>query len=126
MENIESTATSFVLRRYKEIGVKKFKHLAGQKVLKNFTLSVKPGQKIALVGATGSGKTTVVNLLMRFYDVDSGEILLDGVNINDIPKDDLRNTIAIVLQDTVLFKDTIANSSKLALPTIGIRLSNNF
>jgi len=65
-----------------------------------------------LVGATGSGKTTVVNLLMRFYDVDSGEILLDGVNVNDIPKDDLRNTIAIVLQDTVLFKDTIENNLK--------------
>lgn len=97
---------------FKTMGVKKFKHLAGQKVLKNFTLSVKPGQKIALVGATGSGKTTVVNLLMRFYDVGSGEILLDGVNINDIPKDDLRNTIAIVLQDTVLFKDTIANNLK--------------
>ena len=97
---------------YNTVGIKKFKHLAGQKVLKNFTLSVKPGQKIALVGATGSGKTTVVNLLMRFYDVDSGEILLDGVNINDIPKDDLRNTIAIVLQDTVLFKDTIENNLK--------------
>ncbi len=89
-----------------------FSYVEGQKVLKNFTLSVKPGQKIALVGATGSGKTTVVNLLMRFYDVDSGEILLDGVNINDIPKDDLRNTIAIVLQDTVLFKDTIENNLK--------------
>lgn len=89
-----------------------FSYEPGQQVLKNFTLSVKPGQKIALVGATGSGKTTVVNLLMRFYDVDSGEILLDGVNINDIPKDDLRNTIAIVLQDTVLFKDTIENNLK--------------
>lgn len=89
-----------------------FSYVPGQKVLKNFSLNVKPGQKIALVGATGSGKTTVVNLLMRFYDVDSGEILLDGVNINDIPKDDLRNTIAIVLQDTVLFKDTIENNLK--------------
>lgn len=89
-----------------------FSYEEGQPVLKNFSLSVKPGQKIALVGATGSGKTTVVNLLMRFYDVDSGEILLDGVNINDIPKDDLRNTIAIVLQDTVLFKDTIKNNLK--------------
>lgn len=89
-----------------------FSYVEGQPVLKDFTLSVKPGQKIALVGATGSGKTTVVNLLMRFYDVDSGEILLDGVNINDIPKDDLRNTIAIVLQDTVLFKDTIKNNLK--------------
>ena len=89
-----------------------FGYVDNQKVLKDFTLSVKPGQKIALVGATGSGKTTVVNLLMRFYDVDSGEILLDGVNVNDIPKDDLRNTIAIVLQDTVLFKDTIENNLK--------------
>ncbi len=89
-----------------------FSYVEDQPVLKNFTLSVKPGQKIALVGATGSGKTTVVNLLMRFYDVDSGEILLDGVNINDIPKEDLRNTIAIVLQDTVLFKDTIKNNLK--------------
>ena len=89
-----------------------FGYVEDQKVLKDFTLSVKPGQKIALVGATGSGKTTVVNLLMRFYDVDNGEILLDGVNINDIPKDDLRSTIAIVLQDTVLFKDTIENNLK--------------
>lgn len=89
-----------------------FSYVEDQPVLKDFTLSVKPGQKIALVGATGSGKTTVVNLLMRFYDVNSGEILLDGVNINDIPKDDLRNTIAIVLQDTVLFKDTIKNNLK--------------
>ena len=89
-----------------------FSYVEGEPVLKNFTLSVKPGQKIALVGATGSGKTTVVNLLMRFYDVDSGEILLDGVNINDIPKKELRDTIAIVLQDTVLFKDTIKNNLK--------------
>jgi ATP-binding cassette subfamily B protein len=89
-----------------------FNYVDEQQVLKNFSLSVKPGQKIALVGATGSGKTTVVNLLMRFYDVNSGEILLDGVNIKDIPKDDLRRTIAIVLQDTVLFKDTIKNNLK--------------
>ena len=89
-----------------------FSYVPNQKVLKNFNLDVKPGQKIALVGATGSGKTTVVNLLMRFYDVDSGSIEIDGVNINDIPKDDLRSTIAIVLQDTVLFKDTIAANIK--------------
>ena len=89
-----------------------FSYVEGEPVLKDFTLSVKPGQKIALVGATGSGKTTVVNLLMRFYDVDSGCILLDGVNINDIPKKELRDTIAIVLQDTVLFKDTIKNNLK--------------
>lgn len=89
-----------------------FSYVEGQPVLKNFTLTVKPGEKIALVGHTGSGKTTIVNLLMRFYDVDSGEILIDGVNINNITKESLRNTISIVLQDTVLFIDTIANNIK--------------
>jgi len=84
-----------------------FSYTEGKPVLKNLNLSVKPGQKIAIVGATGSGKTTIVNLLTRFYDVDSGEILLDGVNIEDIPKKDLRSAIGIVLQDTVLFSDTI-------------------
>lgn len=89
-----------------------FSYVKDEPVLKDFNLSIKPGQKIALVGATGSGKTTVVNLLMRFYDVDSGEILIDGVNINDIKKDDLRKTIAIVLQDTVLFSTTIEENIK--------------
>jgi len=65
-----------------------------------------------LVGATGSGKTTVVNLLMRFYDVDSGEILIDGVNIKDINCDELRKHTAMVLQDTVLFSDTVRNNLK--------------
>ena len=64
------------------------------------------------MGATGSGKTTVVNLLMRFYDVDNGEILIDGVNIKDIAIDELRRNTAIVLQDTVLFSDTIRNNLK--------------
>ena len=87
-----------------------FSYIPGKQVLHDFSLTVKPGQKIALVGATGSGKTTVVNLLTRFYDVDSGEITIDGVNINDIPKQTLRRAIAIVLQDTVLFRDTIGNN----------------
>lgn len=85
-----------------------FSYVPEKQVLCDFNLKIKSGQKIAIVGATGSGKTTVVNLLTRFYDVDSGEILLDGVDIRDIPKDDLRSAIAIVLQDTVLFTDTIA------------------
>ena len=84
-----------------------FSYVEGEQVLKNFNLEVKPGEKIALVGATGSGKTTVVNLLMRFYDPQGGKISIDGVDINDIPKDDLRRAIAIVLQDTVLFQTTI-------------------
>lgn len=87
-----------------------FSYVKGEQVLKNFDLHVKEGQKIALVGATGSGKTTVVNLLTRFYDVDSGNIEIDGVDIKDIPKSELRKNIAIVLQDTVLFSDTIAEN----------------
>ena len=66
------------------------------------------------MGSTGSGKTTVVNLLMRFYPVDAGEILIDGVNIQDIKRDELRKNIAIVLQDTVLFSNTIENNIKYA------------
>lgn len=89
-----------------------FSYIFGQQVLHDFNLEVKAGQKIALVGATGSGKTTVVNLLMRFYDVDSGEILIDGVNIKDIDCGNLRRNTAIVLQDTVLFADTIRNNLK--------------
>ena len=85
-----------------------FSYKPGEPVLKGFDLDVRQGQKIAIVGATGSGKTTVVNLLTRFYDIDSGEITIDGININDIPKKTLRRAIAIVLQDTVLFSDTIA------------------
>lgn len=84
-----------------------FSYVPGEPVLKDFNLEVKPGQKIAIVGKTGSGKTTIINLLTRFYETDSGEILIDGINIRDITKDSLRKNIAIVLQDTVLFTDTI-------------------
>ena len=91
-----------------------FSYVPGKQVLHDFNLEVKPGQKIALVGATGSGKTTVVNLLMRFYPVDSGQILIDGVNICDIKRDDLRKNTAIVLQDTFLFSDTIGGNIKYA------------
>jgi len=85
-----------------------FSYEAGEPVLKKLNLSVKAGQKVAIVGATGSGKTTIVNLLTRFYELDGGRIMIDGVDITDIPKDTLRHSIAIVLQDTVLFSDTIA------------------
>lgn len=88
----------------------KFSYVEGEPVLTDFDLWVKSGQKIAIVGATGSGKTTVVNLLTRFYDIDSGEITLDGQNILNIPKDKLRGSIGMVLQDTVIFSDTIAQN----------------
>ena len=89
-----------------------FSYVPGEPVLKGLNLSVKPGQKVAIVGATGSGKTTVVNLLTRFYEPDSGSITVDGVSIADIPKDELRRSIAIVLQDTVLFSDSIRANIK--------------
>ncbi|MCC8098413.1 MAG: ABC transporter ATP-binding protein/permease [Eubacterium sp.] len=89
-----------------------FSYIEGQKVLSDFSLKVEAGQKAALVGATGSGKTTVVNLLMRFYDIDKGEILIDGVNIKDIDCNELRKNTAVVLQDAVLFSDTVRNNLK--------------
>ena len=87
-----------------------FSYQPGHPVLRDFTLAVPSGKKVALVGATGSGKTTVVNLLMRFYDPDSGEILVGGQKIQDVSRDSLRKEIAIVLQDTVLFTDTICSN----------------
>ncbi|NLB71142.1 MAG: ABC transporter ATP-binding protein [Chloroflexi bacterium] len=76
-------------------------------VINEFSLKVEPGQQIAIVGPTGAGKTTIVKLLMRFYDVDSGEILIDDVNIQDMTREDLRSKFAMVLQDTWLFNGTI-------------------
>lgn len=93
-----------------------FSYEKGKPVLSDFNLEVHAGQKIALVGATGSGKTTVVNLLMRFYQPDSGEICIDGINIMDLDRDWLRHNTAIVLQDTVLFSDTVAANIKYADP----------
>lgn len=87
-----------------------FAYKEGEPVLKGLNLDIQAGQRIAIVGATGSGKTTIVNLLLRFYDIDSGRITVDGQDIRDIDKDSLRRNIAIVLQDTVLFSDTVANN----------------
>ena len=91
-----------------------FSYEPGHPVLHNFTLTVPSGKKVALVGSTGSGKTTVVNLLMRFYDIDSGEIFINQQNIQDIARNSLRQNIAIVLQDTVLFSNTVRNNLKYA------------
>ncbi len=84
-----------------------FGYVKDKIILENLNLYAKPGQKLAFVGSTGAGKTTITNLINRFYDVNSGEITYDGININDIKKSDLRKSLGIVLQDTHLFTGTI-------------------
>ena len=93
-----------------------FSYVPEKPVIRDFNLKVESGKKIALVGSTGSGKTTVVNLLMRFYEIDSGKITLDGIDIRDIPIPELRDLIGIVLQDTVLFTDTLEHNLTYAAP----------
>jgi ABC-type multidrug transport system fused ATPase/permease subunit len=91
----------------------RFSYLAGEEVLKGITLEVQPGETIAIVGSTGAGKSTIINLLNRFYDIDSGEIAIDYHNINEYTLESLRKQIAIVLQDVFLFSDTIYNNITL-------------
>ena len=80
-----------------------FRYVPEQPLIENFSLSVKPGETVAIVGPTGAGKTTLVNLIMRFYEIDSGSITLDGVDIRSLTRDDLRRQFGMVLQDTWLF-----------------------
>lgn len=87
-----------------------FSYIDGKPILKDININVQKGQKIALVGPTGSGKTTVMNLMNRFYDIQSGEILFDGINIQDITLSSLRRNVGIVLQESVLFSGTIAEN----------------
>ncbi len=85
-------------------------------VLRNINLELRPGTVTAIMGDTGSGKSTIINLLARFYDVDQGEITIDGVNVKDYKLDALRKNIGIIMQDTFLFSDTIANNIAFANP----------
>lgn len=78
--------------------------------IKNFSVKVKPGQKIAIVGPTGAGKTTMVNLLMKFYDIDSGDILIDGTSIKELTRENIHQLFTMVLQDTWLFNGTVAEN----------------
>src|SRR5699024_7292146 len=87
-----------------------FGYVPGQKVLKSINLYAKPGQKIAFVVSTGAGKTTITNLINRFYEINNGSILYDGIDIKNIKKHDLRSTMSIVLQDVNLFEGTIADN----------------
>ena len=87
-----------------------FGYMPERMLMDGVNLTVKPGQKVAIVGPTGAGKTTLINLLMRFYEINSGSITVDGVNICDIPREELRDRFGMVLQDTWLFEGTIADN----------------
>ncbi len=111
-EPCETADKNLEIKETEETGTVEFKNVwfsysENQSLIENFSLKVKSGQHIAIVGPTGCGKTTMINLLMRFYDVTQGEILVDGVNIKDYNRNDLRNKFGMVLQDSWLFKGTI-------------------
>jgi len=93
-----------------------FRYGPGRPVLDGFALDVVPGQSVAVVGATGSGKSTVARLLCRFYDVDRGAVLVDGVDVRDVALGELRRQVAVVFEDTFLFSDTIAANIAFAEP----------
>ncbi|MBQ3948633.1 MAG: ABC transporter ATP-binding protein [Ruminococcus sp.] len=93
-----------------------FSYTPEVKLIQNFSLDVKPGQRIAIVGPTGCGKSTIINLLLRFYDIDSGSIEVSGKNISDITRDSLRSSFGMVLQDTWIFTGTVAENIAYGLP----------
>ena len=93
-----------------------FSYTKGKEVLHDITLYAEPGQKVAFVGATGAGKTTITNLINRFYDIDDGKIRYDGININKIKKEDLRRSLGVVLQDVYLFTGTVMENIRYGKP----------
>lgn len=121
-EPIETEDTSDSLPLEQAVGAIEFKHVAfsytpDKPLIKDLNLSVKPGETIAIVGKTGAGKSTLVNLLMRFYDVSAGDILIDNHSIKDYQRDSLRKAFGMVLQDTWLFDGTIKDNLRLGNPS---------
>ena len=96
-----------------------FAYRKDQKLIENFNLETKPGQRIAIVGPTGCGKTTMINLLMRFYDVNQGEISVDGVPVKEMTRDSLRRLFGMVLQDTWLYSATVREKNTIS-PTASL------
>lgn len=90
----------------------KFGYTSDKPIIHNFSAKIKAGQKVAIVGPTGAGKTTIVNLIMRFYELDGGEIMIDGVPIHEVPREDVHAQFSMVLQDTWLFEGTIRDNIK--------------
>lgn len=108
----EGTVEYVELKGHIELKGVDFSYVEGKQILHDISMYAKPGQKIALVGATGAGKTTITNLINRFYDIEDGKIRYDGININKIKKSDLRRSLGMVLQDVNLFTGTIKENIK--------------
>jgi ATP-binding cassette subfamily B protein len=106
---------SITLRGHVEFNDVRFAYKQGEDVLRGLSFSIKPGEMAAIVGYTGAGKTTIINVLSRLWDIDSGEILLDGIPVKDIPLDELRRAVLPVLQDVFLFSGTVAENISLGL-----------
>ena len=85
----------------------RFGYVADKEIIHGFSATIEPGQKISIVGSTGAGKTTIINLLMRFYEIDSGEITIDGINTRDMTREQVRNLFGMVLQETWMFEGTV-------------------
>ena len=98
----------------------RFSYVKGEQILKGISFDVKKGQTIAIVGATGAGKSTIINLINRFYEIDSGKIFVDKISVEEYELSSLRNEIAVVLQDVFLFSDTIYNNITLKNENISI------
>ncbi|WP_338733222.1 ABC transporter ATP-binding protein [Mangrovimonas cancribranchiae] len=106
------------LRGHIQFNQVRFSYVDGEEVLKGISFKVKPGETVAIVGATGAGKSTIINLLNRFYEIDSGVITIDHLNVKDVTLSSLRQQIAVVLQDVFLFADTIFSNITLNHPEI--------
>ncbi|MDB2456334.1 ABC transporter ATP-binding protein/permease [Flavobacteriaceae bacterium] len=119
---IEDNGTIEVEEIKGEINLEKlhFSYIEGEEVLSGIDLKVYPGETVAIVGATGAGKSTIINLLSRFYEFNSGDIKIDGISIRDYSLKDLRRHVAVVLQDVFLFADTIYNNIALYNPSISL------
>ncbi|MDR1859229.1 MAG: ABC transporter ATP-binding protein/permease [Treponema sp.] len=115
-EQIPDTGTKpAAIRGHVEFDNVRFAYKSGEDVLRGLNFAIKPGEMAAIVGYTGAGKTTIINVLSRLWDIDSGEIRLDGIPVKDIPLDDLRRAVLPVLQDVFLFSGTVAENISLGL-----------
>ncbi|NNK70073.1 MAG: ABC transporter ATP-binding protein [Flavobacteriaceae bacterium] len=118
--HIDDSGTEIAQHFKGEVSFKniRFPYVEGEEVLKSLSLDIKAGETVAIVGATGAGKSTMINILNRFYKIDSGEITIDGLNIQDFTLNSLRKQIAVVLQEVFLFADTILSNITLNDPSI--------